>query len=360
MVSVDTASPSRYLLLWDRMGDYHRARVREVAKLAGEENVWAGDLGSSDGMYGWESGSGYGNYFRLSDKNVEKVGALEGWSAFRSLVRKERITHVCIPGYGRASYILMLVWSRLSGREVLMFAESWYPGRKFTDRLKGWLVRKFTHRLLVSGERAKEFFSQRLNYPADRIATGYSVVDNEHFASWKGDKASPPHLLCVARFSGEKRPLMLIRAFKRSKLAEKWRLIMVGGGPLKSKMAKESEGANIALVDWLSYTDLPGLYGRASCLILPSSFEPWGLVVNEGMAAGLPVILSEQVGALPDLLREGENGWVFKSGDEDDLVRVLDLLADSKQGELDEMGRNSKRLIGEYSVENWALRIFKG
>jgi len=357
---ISKAIPGRYLLLWERMGDYHRARVRELVRLAGEENVWAGDLGSSDGLYGWESGSGYGHYFRLSDKNVNKVGALEGFLAFRRLVRQQKISHVCIPGYGRTAYILMLAWAKLSGRNVLMFAESWYPGGKIKDRFKSWLIRNFTSRLLVSGERAKHFYSDRMGYPQERILTGYSVVDNEHFADWEGEKASPPQLLCVARFSGEKRPLMLIRAFKKSKLAGKWRLLMVGGGPLKTKMEASSKDANVALVNWLSYGELPGLYGRASCLVLPSSFEPWGLVVNEAMAAGLPLILSDQVGALPDLLTEDENGWTFPASDEDRLTSVFDQLAETGAERLQEMGLRSKEKVKAYSVESWAEKVFTG
>jgi len=349
-----TENLNRYLLLWDRMGDYHRARVREVAALFGEENIWAGDLGTSDGMYGWESGSTYGHYFRLSDRNVEKAGAIECWRAFRHLVRKEGISHVCIPGYGRGAYILMMIWSRITGRKVMMFAESWYTGNRTIDCLKGWFVRKFTDRLLVSGERAASFFRDYLHYPSEKIYTGYSVVDNSHFSSWSGEKAAPPQLLCVARFSGEKQPLMLIRAFNKSKLSENWRLIMVGGGPLKSKMLRLAEHSNIALVDWLAYSELPGLYGRASCLVLPSSFEPWGLVVNEAMAAGLPLILSDKVGAAADLLREGSNGWLFKYDKEQDLVKVLDLLADQQADKLLEMGKVSVELIRKFSPESWA------
>jgi len=336
------------------MGDYHRARVREVAALFGAENIWAGDLGTSDGVYGWESGNGYGHYFRLSDRTVEKVGAIESWRAFRKLVRKEQISHVCIPGYGRVAYILMMIWSRFSGRKILMFAESWYPGRRMADKLKGWFIRRFTDRLLVSGERARTFFRDHLHYPSDKILSGYSVVDNSHFSAWSGERSFPPHLLCVARFSGEKQPLMLIRAFKKSKLSEKWRLIMVGGGPLKSKMLKLAEDSNIAIVDWLAYGELPGLYGRASCLVLPSRFEPWGLVVNEALAAGLPVILSDQVGAAPDLLREGTNGWQFQHNKEQDLVEVLDLLSEQQPEQLLEMGKLSREIIMEYSPEKWA------
>jgi 1,2-diacylglycerol 3-alpha-glucosyltransferase len=348
---------NKYLLLWDRMGDYHRARVRELVQLVGKEHVWAGDLGGSDNMYGWERGNEYGNYFRLSEKPVEKVGMFEGWWSFRKIVSKENISHVCIPGYGRIAYLLMIIWSRLTGKRVLIFAESWYPGSLMIDRLKGFFLNCFTHACFVSGERARNHFTKQLHYPPKKIFTGYSVVDNNHFASFKGEKGLPPQLLCVARFSEEKNLKLLIRAFIRSGISKIWILKIVGGGPQKNELQELSDGYPIQLIDWLSYKELPELYGTASCFVLPSIFEPWGLVVNEAMAAGLPVILSDKVGALPDLLDEQMNGWQFECQNEDELVRVLDDLAMFDKIQLIEMGKKSANIITRFSARKWAEAI---
>jgi glycosyltransferase involved in cell wall biosynthesis len=351
---METSNRYKYLILCDRMGDYHRARIREVVKIVGEENVWAGDLGGTDGTYNWESGTDVGNYFSLSQKAVEKVGAVEGLKAFSSVVKREKITHVCIPGYGRGAYLLILIWARLKGLKILMFAESWYPGSLLFDRLKGGFLKYFTTACFVSGERARIHFSKRLKYPSKRIHKGYSVVDNTHFALIKAEKSLPQQLLCVARFSEEKNLELLIRAFKLSKLSKSWELILVGGGPFKKELLTMSEGVAIKIVDWVKYQDLPDLYGKASCFILPSSFEPWGLVVNEAMAARLPVILSEEVGALPDLLDDGGNGWRFESKNEGELIKVMNELAELDRKTLTKMGGRSAYAVSQYTTKKWA------
>jgi glycosyltransferase involved in cell wall biosynthesis len=347
----------KYLLLWDRMGDYHRARVRELMQLIGKDKVWGGDLGGADEMYSWESGNGSENYFRLSEKPVEKIGMFEGWWSFRKIVRKEHISHVCIPGYGRNAYILMIIWSRLAGKKVLIFAESWYPGSIIIDRLKGLFLNWFTHACFVSGERARIHFTRQLHYPSKKIFYGYSVVDNNHFTLLNVKKSLPPQLLCVARFSEEKNLELLIRAFKRSGISKKWTLKIVGGGPKKQVLQKQAEGSPIQLTDWLSYDELPELYVKASCFVLPSHFEPWGLVVNEAMAAGLPLILSDKIGALPDLLENQMNGWQFEDQNEDDLVRVLNDLSLLDEKHLVEMGKKSSFIITRFSTRKWAEAI---
>jgi len=339
------------------MGDYHRARWRELAKLTDPENCYAADLGTGDSLYKWANTEENNQYFRLSEKPVEQVGAFEALNSFKKIIKDNDITYVCIPGYGRAAYILMLLWCRLKGIKVLMFAESWYPGNLILDKLKGIFIKQTTDICFVSGKRAKEHFIKRLNYSENKIIEGYSTVDNDHFSSGKAEKATPPQLLCVARFAPEKNLELLIKAFKSSKLSEKWELRIVGGGPLKNKLQEMSEGANINLTDWLSYEQLPDLYSSASCFILPSIFEPWGLVVNEAMAAGLPVILSDRVGAYPDLLKKNENGWLFDAENKDELTGIFDSLLEMSEKELKEMGMKSKNIIAGFTPKIWAQKV---
>ena len=153
----------------------------------------------------WENTRQSDKYFCLVAKPVEEVGVWEAFSAFRQLVKEQNITHVCIPGYGRPAYILMLLWARLRRLKVLMFAESWYPSNRLADWAKGLLIRATTNVCFVSGKRAAAHFSQRLGFPAKRIIEGYSVVDNQHFAHRKSEAAaSAKPQLCVARHAPEK------------------------------------------------------------------------------------------------------------------------------------------------------------
>lgn len=348
------------LLLWDRMGDYHRARWQALSQLIGEDNCLAADYGTGDGLYQWENTRQSDKYFCLVAKPVEEVGAWEAFSAFRKLVKEQNVSHVCIPGYGRAAYILMLLWARMNGLKVLMFAESWYPGNRLSDWAKGLLIKATVDVCFVSGKRASAHFVQRLGFPEKRIIEGYSVVDNQHFgkAGKEFTTGTKPQLLCVARHAPEKNLALLIKAFKQSQLAGNWQLRIVGGGPLKPELEQlTGDDDDIVLDDWLGYDQLPEMYGAAACFVLPSSFEPWGLVVNEAMAAGLPIILSDQVGALPDLLSPG-NGWQFKYDSVEDCVTYLNLLAGTSAEKLMLMGEESRKIIDKFTPETWAEEVY--
>jgi glycosyltransferase involved in cell wall biosynthesis len=111
----------------------------------------------------------------------------------------------------------------------------------------------------------------------------------------------------------------------------------------------------ITLLGWQSYNDLPDIYRQASLFVLPSTFEPWGLVVNEAMAAGLPVVLSNDVGCLPDLLDVQLNGWSFKGSDQ--LKNIFDVISTIPPEKLLAMGEQSRKIIGRYSLSLFAANL---
>ncbi len=345
------------LLLWDRMGDYHRARWKALSAIIGKENCYGADLGRGDGLYHWTNTEATDNYICLSDNPVNKSGIINPFKRFKHYIKSHQITHVCIPGYGRPIYLLLLIWCRLNGIKVLMFAESWYRGHPLLDKLKGWFISSVVDMNFVSGKHAAAHFKNRLGICETKIVEGYSVVDNNHFASSQTKKQQTPTLLCVARFAEEKNLDLLINAFQASILSKKWHLKVVGGGPLKEVLQKSITTPNIELTNWLSYDQLPDLYASSTLFILPSKFEPWGLVVNEAMAAGLPIILSDAIGALPDLLMEGENGWNFKYDNSNELTNLFNHISKIDNTILVDMGKRSKEIIENYSCQTWANKI---
>ena len=109
-------------------------------------------------------------------------------------------------------------------------------------------------------------------------------------------------------------------------------LVYVGDGELRSELEhKASElglSEQVFFLGFRNQTELPAIYGACDVLVLPSDFEPWGLVVNEAMACGMAVIASDQVGAVPDLV-EGV-GRVFPAGNIESLTQALEELSPSE------------------------------
>jgi glycosyltransferase involved in cell wall biosynthesis len=184
-------------------------------------------------------------------------------------------------------------------------------------------------------------------------------VDNQHFSRGSGNPRERV-LLCVARFSPEKNLACLIQAFQASRLSKIHTLRIIGGGPEKQNLQSLVDDRKcVELIDWVRYPDLPAEYGRARFFILPSIFEPWGLVVNEAMASGLPVIASDACGCVPDLVTE-QNGFVFPAEDKDELVRLLDQLDDMSESNWEKMSAASLQVIAGYSCLVWAEQLRKG
>ncbi len=344
----------KVLLVWDRLGDYHAARFLELEKTVGKGNTYISDLGGADSIYKWKNPLAENpNYLPLSEKSVEQKAVLTRMKKFVSIVKKKEIQIVGLAGYGRIEYLLILILSKFMRYKVILFAESWYGNNRLINKLKGVFLKTFCKGFLVSGHKAKDHFTEKLGIPDNKIEIGYSVVDNQHFGS-KIEVEKENILLCVARFSKEKNLISLIKAFKASTLSKTWTLKIVGGGPLKEILQAEiNEKSSVQLSDWLSYSALPILYAHARFFILPSTFEPWGLVVNEAMAAGLPIALSTQCGCVPDLLNES-SGFTFDGEKETEITSVLNKIATLDKSEMESLGVKNKGKVDAYSTRVWA------
>jgi glycosyltransferase involved in cell wall biosynthesis len=167
-------------------------------------------------------------------------------------------------------------------------------------------------------------------------------------------------MLASARFRPKKNLSGLLKAYAayRERLSrdEGLDLVVLGDGPLREKIEAtrtelELEGC-VHFPGFKQYDDLPAYYGLAEFFVHASTTEQWGLVVNEAMAAGLPVLVSERCGCAQDLVADGQNGWTF---DPENLSELADLLVRMacKSREEDKMGRASRRII-----EKWGPSAF--
>jgi len=144
-----------------------------------------------------------------------------------------------------------------------------------------------------------------------------------------------PVILFVGRLVPKKQPEFLIDAFKRVREMKHCTLLIVGSGPLEDmlrlKVADENV-PNVHFQGFMNQTEISQAYVAADIFVLPSKeHETWGVVVNEAMNFQLPIVVSDMVGCAVDLVKHGENGFVFSSDSLDQLVEYLLTLVDSAE-----------------------------
>jgi glycosyltransferase involved in cell wall biosynthesis len=237
----------------------------------------------------------------------------------------------------------------------------------FKLKTKKIIFTRFFRRIaafLYIGEENKKFYKY-YGMPAEKLFFAPYAVNNDYFiAEYKNlinkkidlrkELGLPPDKVVIL-FSGKliskKRPMDLLRAFERARSDKKY-LIFLGDGALRKELesyAKKNNIRDIFFAGFCGQRELPKFYAASDIFVLPSGFgETWGLVVNEAMCFKLPIIASDIVGCSSDLVKTGENGFVFEVGNIDSLTGHLEQLL--KDGEMRKsFGDKSFEIIKNYS-----------
>ncbi|MBP5599728.1 MAG: glycosyltransferase family 4 protein [Lachnospiraceae bacterium] len=162
--------------------------------------------------------------------------------------------------------------------------------------------------------------------------------------------------LYAGRLAEEKNVELLLKAFKKIEAKDAALLILGAGAENADLIAYVSKNQmqNVYFKGHVFFPEIVKYYKMADCFVLPSKAEPWGLVVNEAMSVGLPVILSSAVGCAKDLLKDNKNGFFFESENEEDLVKCF---KSAMAADLHQMGEESKRIIEGWGMDNY-LKAF--
>ncbi|MFB2773252.1 glycosyltransferase family 4 protein [Pelatocladus sp. BLCC-F211] len=184
-------------------------------------------------------------------------------------------------------------------------------------------------------------FIHSLGIPEQRIQLTPYVVDNEWWIAqakqvnrtvvrqeWNIPENAPVILFC-AKLQPWKRPQDALRAFAKANVLESY-LVFAGEGPLRSELEAEAKSLGVAervrFLGFVNQSQLPSVYRSADLFVFPSEYEPFGVVVNEAMLCGCPVVVSDRVGARYDLVENGETGLVYSCGDVDALAEIFQRL----------------------------------
>jgi len=282
-----------------------------------------------------------------------------------ALLNQEHFDAVWVHGW--AHPFTQAAWRQARSRKIPLMLR----GETFLGCVRGGKLRRLAHKLIFSrkfrevsaflavGKLNAELY-RAYGVETRRIFRAPYVVDNTFFQK-RCHEAAPnreklraelgiepgrPVILFCAKLIDVKSPEVLIRAIggmagdvgalakvrnsEARALANaptEPMLLMVGDGELRAaleNLAQETAPGRVKFLGFRNQSELPALYDLCDVFVLPSGFEPWGLVVNEVMNAGKTVVVSDQVGSGPDLVREGENGSIFTAGDVLGLTQILD------------------------------------
>jgi 1,2-diacylglycerol 3-alpha-glucosyltransferase len=286
---------------------------------------------------------------------------------------------VAIPGWADAVAFSAIQWCGENKVPVIVMSETteWDEPRWV---FKEWVKRKILRMCaagLVGGQPHAEYLA-RLGMPRESIFQGYDAVDNEYFAQktkeavnqaseLRGKFGLPEkYFLASARFIHKKNLPNLIRAYalyrksaERSQRPKEdiWDLVLMGDGPLKAEIdnlvAQLGLQKVIHLPGFKQYGELPAFYALASVFIHASTVEQWGLVVNEAMASGLPVLVSNRCGCAQNLVQDGVNGFNFDPYNPGQMADLMFRISDSGFP-LADFGAASSRIIAEWSPDRFA------
>ena len=137
------------------------------------------------------------------------------------------------------------------------------------------------------------------------------------------------------------------------------RLLLLGTGPLEAELRRTLApmGHQVSFLGFRDWDDLPSVYASANVLCVPSRYDGWGLVVPEGLAAGLPVIATDRMGAALDLVQDGENGWVIPAGDVRALADALEKAARLPGDSISEMSISACQSVAHHGLAHGAERF---
>jgi glycosyltransferase involved in cell wall biosynthesis len=245
--------------------------------------------------------------------------------------------------YTKARRIPLLVWVESTARDARSKA---IP----LELAKRALVRSASG-FFVPG-RASADYVRGLGVPDDRIAVAPNAVDADLFAAAAGPRdGGPCRFLYVGRLDPEKGLDVLLAAFRRVP----GELVLVGGGSEEAAL-REQASERVRFVGQLDRDEVVPHYAAADVFVLPSRSEPWGMVLNEAAAAGLPLVATDGVGAAHELIEHGVNGFRVPAGDESALAEALRRLAEDEEFRR-RAGARSRELVRPFTPDGWAAGV---
>ena len=360
-------------IVFHHIGPYHHARLNAAADRLSVTGIeW-----SAKGYEAWGAAATPARYHKVSlfpEATDQFPGSAELRCTFWSVLEQTNPDVVGVNGWNNFGSLIAANCCLCRRIPMVVMSES-----SRQDEPRTWWKEAIKRRIvglysaaLVGGQRHVEYLA-KLGMPRERVFTGYDVVDNDYFGrrtaeirnskfELRNKRGLPEnYFLASARFIEKKNLSALIEAYaeyrRRSEIAAKvpWDLVVLGDGPLRETLNSQLSTLNlnehVHLPGFKPYDELPVYYELANALVHASTTEQWGLVVNEAIASGLPVIVSDRCGCIPELING--NGFTFDPTNEHELTARLLEMASLSIEERKRLGDNSYRIAANFGPERF-------
>lgn len=334
-------------------------------------------------------------YELLFDRFLEDVGL---WERTRALLQRlwlYRPDVITLTGYYDPAQLVLLLVAKLLRIRVIMQNESTAADHNrggWKEVLKRWIFNRCDG-FFCFGTLSASYLLQ-LGVRPERILLRKNAVDNQALfnayqralphrsAKQQQLQLQPNNFIFVGRLIEVKNLLALVDTFAEARQqvnntvclpigdsptdtvhSSQWGLILLGDGPLHESLQQRINELGltnfIQLLPGRPWFRVPEVLALADVLVLPSRSEPWGLVVNEAMACGLPVIVSDKCGCVADLVSEGQNGFIINP---DQPAQLKHALQQFMTGDVDrlQMGDTARNMISPFAPEAVAQEMLAG
>ena len=350
------------------------------------------------------------------DTLTEELPFLKVFRQARRVFTELKLDVCLLPSYAPSQSLAALLAAKSLGIRTVMMNES-HAGTSRAKGLAATIKRQLVglfDTALVGGQPQKRYVAS-MGLPENKILIGYDAVDNDYFAAKAGEVRScrqeiraryrlpERYFLSLGRFVAKKNLATLLRSYRQvlnANPACQTHLVMVGAGAdevalrslcydlglpvyektlagIETEPGKIESQPGVHFYGFRQVSENPVFYALADAFVLASHQEEWGLVVNEAMASGLPVVVSETAGCAEDLLvsdrisappemsadlrmrlaqlagRTRRNGFVFDPKSVSSLANAL-ILLEAVPGMREGMGEASREIVGRFSCENFA------
>jgi 1,2-diacylglycerol 3-alpha-glucosyltransferase len=278
-------------------------------------------------------------------------------------------------GYNYPAAWLAAYWAKRCSVPFVLWTESSAMDRRGSSFPVEFLKKHFLSlcaAFVVPGKSSLDYLNQ-LGISEQRIVTARNAVDIEFFSSMaqtvdrRDCEARARHqlpqryFLFVGRSVKEKGIFDLLDAYEQldAELRRSIGLVFVGDGSDSRELQKKAlkiQPGEIRFPGYVHREELPKIYGLAEAMVFPTHTDPWGLVVNEAMACGLPVIATSVAGCTSDLVQDNWNGFIVAPGDPSSLANAMEKLATDQELQR-QMSSHSRERIQAYSPASWAQGI---